>query len=316
MNNFRTCIKVEKSTWKLNYRRQFLFIGSCFTENIGFEMQKLKYQVDINPFGIVYNPLSVRNSLQFLMQNQRFQAADLHFLNENWYSFFHHSRFSHFDKTACLSGINTRIETSHKFLQQADYLIVTFGTAWVYALKKTGQVVSNCHKNPPNLFKRYLLDVDSIVQAYRSLIADLRFFAPQLKIIFTISPVRHWKDGASGNMLSKSVLKLAIQQLCDTYNFVDYFPAYEIMMDDLRDYRFYTDDMLHPNRLAISYIWKHFTETYFTEESFKIMPQIEKLNKAEAHKAFNPKSEVHQKFLRKHKQKQQQLQKRYPFLNL
>ncbi|GAI96735.1 unnamed protein product, partial [marine sediment metagenome] len=230
-----------------------MFIGSCFTESIGGKLNDYKFPVDINPFGIIYNPSSVGKSLELLIGEKEFTIDDLFFYNGKWLSFFHHSSFSDKDPELCLSRINAKITESREFLKKAGFLFITFGTAWVFEWKESGETVSNCHKISALKFNHKLLAVEDILENYKTLIHKLLRFNPQLKIIFTVSPIRHWKDGAEGNQVSKAILLLSAHQLLKKFQSVSYFPAYEIIMDDLRDYRFYSDDMIHLNSVAIDY---------------------------------------------------------------
>jgi len=296
---FRTEINIQKADFEINHNSKILFLGSCFTENMGHELERLKFNVDINPFGILYNPLSVTSSLEHLITSKLFTESDLIQNNELWHSFSHHSRFSGLDKKETLTNINERLSYSSEFLRQAEYIFITFGTAWVYFLKDTNKVVSNCHKFPDSIFERKLLEVEDVISETQLFIDKLAAINPQLKIIFTVSPVRHWKDGANGNQISKATLILAIEKLRKTNTLVFYFPSYELVLDDLRDYRFFANDMLHPNELAIKYIFEKFARTYFSEETTNLNKEIETVLTAQTHRAFNPNSEAHQKFLRK-----------------
>ncbi|RLD60127.1 MAG: GSCFA domain protein [Bacteroidetes bacterium] len=316
MSLFRTNIEIPKTDSKITYNSKIFFIGSCFTENIGDKLFELKFPVEINPFGIQYNPKSVKNSLGFLIDKKLFIQDDIHFANEQWFSFYHHSKFSNSDKEKCLFNINEKIKQASEFLEKTNIIFITFGTAWVYQLRDTKEIVSNCHKLPANKFNRFLLDVDDIYQDYLILIEKLFEINNNLKIVFTISPIRHLKDGAVGNQISKSTLILAVNKLKERFDNVEYFPSYEIMMDDLRDYRFYSQDMFHINETAINYIWHKFSDTYFDENTKKLMSRIEKIIRNKNHKPFNPKSEEYKDFLKNNLEKVNQLLKEYPYLNL
>ena len=252
-------------------------MGSCFSENIGQKMIDLKYRVDMNPFGILYNPESIANSLKFLLDQQPFTEYDLFQDQGLWNSFYHHSRFSDVDKDVVLNNINRRLTESHEFLKKADLLVITFGTAWAYELVNTGQVVSNCHKVAASFFNRVRLTRHEISVAYRHLLEELWSFNPNLKVIFTISPIRHWKDGAVENQVSKSTLILAVDHLKNDFadRGLSYFPSYELMMDELRDYRFYAEDMIHPSETATDYIWDRFTSIFLNEKSGLLAKEIQ-----------------------------------------
>lgn len=315
MKEFRTIIQPAISVKKISYQTPVLFLGSCFTENIGNKMLELKFPTIVNPFGVLYNPVSVRNSLEFLIDKKIFKEKDLHFFNEQWLSFYHDTEFSDFDKNKCMEKINLSIEKATSQLRNAKYLLITFGTAWVYRYLKTENVVSNCHKIPSKEFERYKLCVEDIYVEWANLINRLNELNPEIKIIFTVSPVRHWKDGAIQNQLSKSTLILAIHQLKKLFENVEYFPAYEIMMDDLRDYRFYADDMLHPSKVAVDYIWEQFSETYFDKETKLAIKEINKILQAKNHRPVNPESESHKKFKKSQLEYIKKLSSKYKFID-
>ena len=295
---FRTKVNIPRSEFEFGYQKNAVMMGSCFVENIGSKLESNKYDVDVNPFGVIYNPVSVCNSLRLLIEEKELVEDDLNFHNNLWFSFYHHSKFSNTDLSQCLFDINDGIKESSKNLKKADFLFITFGTAWVYELLSSASVVSNCHKLPAKDFNRYRLNVDEIVSIYKDLLVELLIYNPKIKIVFTVSPIRHWKDGANGNQLSKSTLLLAIDQLTDLFDQVSYFPSYEIVMDELRDYRFYSEDMLHMSDVAVKYIWQRFSETYITEESRQIQKEVEKFILASKHRPFNVSSDSHQTFIK------------------
>lgn len=290
-------------------------MGSCFTESIGNRFTELKMQADVNPFGIIYNPASICNSFMFLIRNHQFGKEDLHFFNEQWHSFYHHGRFSDSNMDTCLDGINQRVSASGKNLVHADFIFITLGTAYVYRHIKTNEIVANCHKFPAKEFSSRMLSVSEIADKFSDTLNELAVINPGARIIFTLSPVRHWKDGAERNHLGKATLLLAIHRLINEFSNVSYFPAYEIMMDDLRDYRFYADDMLHPGQIAVNYIWHKFSEIYFDEETITVQDEIEKINKALRHKPFNPESEMYKKFMERTSGSVERLKKQYPYIN-
>jgi len=315
MNSFRTEIIIPPSPFKINHQSIILLIGSCFTENIGALLQEYKFNVDINPFGIVYNPISVLHNLETLFECKIFSKENLSFHNDLYFSFDHHGKFSDPDPKACLQRINENIMFSSKQLLKADYLIITFGTSWIYRHAETGRIVSNCHKLPSSHFNREILRVEEIVDAYISFIQRLLDVNPNLKIIFTVSPVRHWKDGAEQNTISKSTLILAIRGIMSELRSASYFPAYELAVDDLRDYRFYADDLVHPNNQMTQYIWEKFRETYMDEDTIDLMDELEPVIQAAKHKPFHPGSDSHKKFLNRQIKNIEVLLKKYPFLD-
>ena len=315
MKDFRTKIEPLPSKNKITYNTPALFLGSCFSENIGYKMEELKFQTLVNPFGVLYNPVSVRSGLEILIDHKKFQESDLNFFNEQWYSFFHDTEFSDVDKLISLEKINSSIHQASEFLIKSNYLIITFGTAWVYKYLNTGQIVSNCHKIPAKEFERFRLEPETIFMEWSNLINRLNQLNKKMKIIFTVSPVRHWKDGAVENQLSKSTLILSIHQLKRKFENIEYFPSYEIIMDDLRDYRFYADDMLHPSNLAIEYIWRQFDKTYFDNKTREIATEVEKIIRAKNHKPLHPQTNNYKKFRENHIRKINELVKKYPFLD-
>lgn len=295
---FRTEVEVNPFPFAINYETPVLFCGSCFTENIGSIMVTRKLPVLVNPFGVVYNPVSVKLVLDRILNGLPLEESDLSFRNGLWFSYLHHTSYSSPDKDKCLHTINNELSQASGFIKNTDYLFVTFGTARVYYQKENGQPVANCHKIPAREFDNRLLSVTEIVTIWSELIVKLLERRPNLKIIFTISPVRHWKDGAIGNQQSKSILNVAVHELI--HNFQSnafYFPAFEILMDDLRDYRFYADDMLHPSTSAVEYIWAKFKNALIDSKSKTLIADIEKIMFAVNHRPFNPNTPEHRAFV-------------------
>lgn len=290
--DLQTIIKLEKPEIKIGYDTRMMMLGSCFVENIGEKLDYFKFDVDINPCGIVYNPVSVANTLQLLVEGRRFICNDLLQNGDRWVSFSHHGSFSDRDPLRCLQKINEQLELSSAHFAHTDVLVITWGTAWVYRYRQSGQLVSNCHKFPSASFDRFRLGIADIVNLYSDLLPRLKEANPRLKVLFTVSPIRHWKDGAHGNQLSKAVLLLAIDELMQRFDFVSYFPSYEIVMDELRDYRFYAEDMLHISPQGVNYIWEKFKGQYFTTETLDFMKRIDKLNKILLHRPSDPDSEA------------------------
>ncbi len=285
--DLQTRIEIGKSPFAIGYQTGMMAMGSCFAENIGAKLTYFKFDADVNPCGIIYNPFSIANVLKLLIEKRQFAREDLLQYNGKWISLYHHGSFSSAGQPVCLQHINERLSFSSDKLRRADLLFLTFGTAWVYRHRQTGLIVSNCHKIPSSEFEHFRLSVREIVLEYATLIDELRCVNPNLKILFTVSPIRHWKNGAHGNQLSKSVLLLAIDELVDKYEHCFYFPSYEIVMDELRDYRFYGEDMLHLSGQAIHYIWERFKKTYMEQETVTWMDRIDKLNKKLLHKPFD-----------------------------
>lgn len=312
---FQTKIEIPHSAIDISFHDSLMTLGSCFAENMGTKLSEAYFMVDVNPFGVLYNPTSIQNSLELLMQPKDFTKIDL-FENRNlWQSFSHSSLFSDISAEGCLEKINSRFNVAKDFLKKSNFLIITFGTAWVYEDQKSGRVVSNCHKLPSNKFIRRRLAVDEIVTNYSGLITNLHKLFPALQIIFSVSPIRHWKDGAQENNISKSTLLLAIDNLQKEFSQVKYFPAYEIQMDELRDYRFYSADMLHPSEVAIDYIWERFSETYFSNETMIIKKKLEQLRADLQHRSMFPDSEEFKVFMKNTEKRKENLLNEYPFLD-
>lgn len=287
----QTIVNVEKPVFRIGYDKRILMLGSCFVENIGGKLEYFKFDVDVNPCGIVYNPLSVVNVLNMLLDNRLFTENDLLQNDGKWVSLSHHGRFSATDSGNCLRKINERLEGAAAHLRMTDVLMITWGTSGVYRFRKDGKIVSNCHKFPASDFERFRLDIDGIVKEYTDILLRLKRLRPGLNVVFTVSPIRHWKDGAHGNQLSKAVLLLAIDELTRLFDFVTYFPSYEIVMDELRDYRFYAEDMLHISPQGLEYIWERFKEIYISPETQTWMTRIDKINKTLLHRPSDPDSE-------------------------
>lgn len=312
--DFRLEFSPKPFSQKINHRHSLLLVGSCFTENIGTKLKQLKFPVQENPNGILFNPVSIAKSVQSYIQNKQYTAADLFYQNECWNSWEHHTRFSHPQKDACLQMINQSQQNANAFLKETNWLLVTVGSAFVYEMEN-GEVVANCHKVPTDKFNKRLLSIDEIKAALHTMLEAVFIFNPYVKIIFTISPVRHLRDGFVENNRSKAALIQAIHQLVDADERLFYFPAYELVIDDLRDYRFYAEDMVHPNYAATNYVWDKFIATCIDDTSQSLMKEINVINAAKNHKPFNPASEQHKKFLQTNLEKIRQLQTLHPYID-
>ena len=291
----RTTFSIESSKRKITYNDPVMFIGSCFASSIGSQLEIGHMPVMINPAGAVYNPVSVCNTLDTITGSKEFLPEDLHFYDGSWLSFYHYTDFSSEDPLIVLEKINRRSKEALSFLKHARFLFVTLGTARVYKYKASDLIVSNCHKMPADQFESKLLTVNEIVDLWKEQLNKLHLLYPQLQVVFTISPVRHWKDGAHGNQVSKSVLFVAVDELLKHKTAPQYFPAYELVMDDLRDYRFYNDDMLHPSILAINYIWEFFAGCYMDNNTMNTWKEVVRITKAFNHR-FNSDSEIKKKY--------------------
>lgn len=314
--DFRTILEIKKADFTISHSSRILSIGSCFAENIGNRLSSFRFDIDVNPFGIQYNPASIAKGLQILIDRKRFAIDDIFYANDVWSSMMHHSDFSATTSDECLSNINSRIESASARIRNIDFYLITFGTAWIYELLDSGEVVSNCHKLPSNKFHRRRLSVDEIVELYKNLIDKLLHFSPNARFIFSVSPIRHWKDGAHENQISKSTLLLAVEQLREYSPRVSYFPSYELVLDDLRDYRFYDSDMIHPNSVAIEYVWEKLSATYFSASTMELCKRILALVQASQHRPFNANTEAFSKFLKTNHQKALQLKTEFPNLQI
>ncbi|MBE6312789.1 MAG: GSCFA domain protein [Bacteroidales bacterium] len=292
---------------EISYRDNLMFIGSCFSENIGTYFERHLFRTDLNnPFGILFNPASIAKAVRRLLSETPYSDNDLFLHNGVWNSYDHHSDFSDTEKEKCLAKMNDKLKESSQFLKNATILFITFGTAWIYRQKINGQIVSNCHKMPANTFLREKLSVQDIVNEYTDLFHTFPFSDKKTRVIFTVSPVRHTKDGLHENQLSKATLLLAIDELQKRFDFVEYFPSYEMLLDDLRDYRFYNEDMVHPNNTAIKYLTEKLS-SYFSEETKMLMNEAEQIVSAESHRPFNPQSDEYQSFISSIHEKKSQL---------
>ena len=312
---FRTRVTLPVGQDEICHADRLMLWGSCFTENIGERLSAAKFRCLQNPFGILYNPLSIATALQQVEQRKVYTPDDLFYDRGLWGSRMHHSSFSAADREECLQKVNNGIAEGAAFLEKADWLVLTFGTAWVYEWKADGSVVGNCHKLPERLFTRRLLQVEEICSGWHPLLEELRARHPQLKVLFTVSPIRHVKDGLHGNQLSKATLLLAVDRLCTSLPFCRYFPAYEILLDELRDYRFFADDMFHPNRQAVEYMWECFSETYFSEATRRLVGECQAVRRAAEHRPFHPDSAEHQQFKARQRQHIACLKACYPYLD-
>lgn len=296
-SNFRTTFSIASISNKISYENKILSIGSCFSQHIAERLQWHKFSIYTNPFGITYNPLSIVSGLERILENKNYTETELFFQNELWNSFDHHSDFSNTTKDTTLASINKSLVTSRHFLLQAETIIITLGTAYIYQLKESNQIVNNCHKVAENKFNHVLLSAEKIVLLFSEVIKKISLENNRVNFIFTVSPVRHRNLTAEKNTLSKANLIVACHELCQRFEGCQYFPAYELMMDDLRDYRFYNADMIHPNEIAIDYIFEKFVTAAVAENSLHMMKLVAQLKSNLAHRPRNPLSENHKKFL-------------------
>lgn len=298
----------------ITYEANVCLLGSCFSENIGDKLSYYKFQTFQNPLGILFHPKAIECLLTRAINQEQFTQDDIFYHNERWHCFEVHSALSHPDKEVFLETLNKAIYNTFETLQKASHIIITLGTAWTYRFIETDTIVANCHKVPQKKFLKELLSVAEVTASIENCLALLKNINPTITSIFTVSPVRHLKDGFVENQQSKAHLLAGIHQVIDVRNQIHYFPSYELMMDELRDYRFYKEDMIHPNTTAIQYIWEKFTQAWIAQKSEGTMQEVENIQKGLAHKPFNPNSEAHQQFLAKLQAKVGQLQEQYPFI--
>jgi hypothetical protein len=314
--NFTTKIPIQKYHHPITYESKIMLLGSCFATNIGNKFEYFKFQTTINPFGIVFNPVSLAKIIVRSVQKEYYTENDIFFHHDLWHCFEVHSELSHPDKNTFLNSLNELIDTTHQQIKAASHLFITVGTSWVYRNIATNEIVANCHKVAQKEFEKELLTIKTIEQQIETILSALSVVNLNCKLIFTVSPVRHIKDGFAENTLSKAHLIAAIQRkIIHHPTRLNYFPAYEIMMDELRDYRFYAEDMLHPNPTAIDYIWIQFYENYILKSEFEWMNQIYEIQRGLQHKPFNPNTASHQKFLSDLKIKMTTIKKKLPFIS-
>lgn len=294
---FRTLVACPESRIKVFPNTKSLFLGSCFTQNIGQMFAESGFNVCVNPFGIVYNPLSIFQQLSRLTEEHGFQLDDLRAFNGLYHTFEHHSFFSDVDANNALTKMNLSLEQGVNYLKESKFLFITLGTAYAYYLKEGDILVANCHKYPSKHFNKKLLDVSTIVSQFAVVIEQIRRLNPNLIVVFSVSPIRHLADGFVENNISKSTLLLAVSKILESHQGCAYFPAYEIVMDELRDYRFYAEDMVHPNEIAIDYIWHRVKESFFDSSAIQMITEVERLRRDLSHRPFNPESDEHKNFL-------------------
>ena len=312
-NLFRTEIQKKKAESSISHKDSIMLIGSCFAENIGGKLSEYKFQTNLNPFGILFNPVSIAQSLNTLTDSFLFKESDLHFYNNEWISFYHHGKFSHPNGDICLKNINEKLVESRAFLQKANFLILTLGSTVSYSYK--GNIVANCHKVPQKEFQKQMLSHQDVVSALMNSIEKIKAINKDLKLIFTVSPVRYIKNSMTENTLSKAQLIIAVHELIHRVKDSYYFPAFEMMMDDLRDYRFYNDDMVHPSPMAIDYMWENFAYTFFDEKTIDLNEQIKDICLAANHRMKDPYSADSKHFRELQIKKIKQIQAVYSYVD-
>lgn len=317
MNSFMINMDLPPAATPIRHSDKVLLTGSCFTEHISNRLEKAKMQVLSNPHGILFNPLSVAGSLNQYVTGKAFTENDLFLINEIWNHWEFHSRFSHPDRQMALDMINRSVHGAHLFLQSADWLIITLGSAYQYYYKNEGHniPVANCHRAPARWFDKVLLPVDTITNGLQQAIMGIRAANPAIKVIFTISPVRHLRDGVINNNRSKARLTEAVHYLTASIPGCSYFPSYELVIDVLRDYRFYDVDMAHPNYPATQFVWEHFEQTYFDVPTQKLIQQLQDIHTAYHHNPRFPGTQAHKSFLTSYLEKITLLEKELPYID-
>ena len=315
MEEFRTVVKLKKTPFSLDYQNPILCMGSCFATHIAHKLSYHKFEVTQNPFGVIFHPLAIENLLNRVEEERCFCEDDFFFHNELWHCYELHSDLSHPNLETAVQNANSQLEIFKKSLQKSNTFILTLGTAWVYELL-SGKVVANCHKMPQKHFTKRLLSVEEIKNSLHKINKLARKQNPNFRFVWTISPVRHIKDGFVENNRSKAHLITALHAFLEenaTENQY-YFPAYEMVMDELRDYRFYTSDMLHPSDVAVNYILQSFKNQFFTGETQQLCEEIEKIQKSLEHKPFHSQSQSHQTFVKKLEKRIAEIEKKYPYI--
>jgi hypothetical protein len=310
--NFILPFSIKKSGNPINIRQAGLLLGSCFAEEIGGKLAERKFNMLVNPHGILYNPISISNALTEYIKNKKYMSQDVFLHNELWRSFNHHGKFSDAAAVVCIEKINHKITEAHRQLKSADRLVLTFGSAYAYTHKE--KVVANCHKLPSAEFKKVLLSKDQIINIWQKQIHALKEFNPKLQTLFTVSPVRYIRDGIIENNRSKGILLDAVHTLIEQNTNCSYFPAYEIVIDELRDYRFYKEDLVHPNDLAVNYVWQKFTETFCDDETRNFISDYEPILKSLQHRDLRGETTASVKFKKQLEEKQKAFKEKYPFV--
>ncbi|QZE14251.1 GSCFA domain-containing protein [Halosquirtibacter laminarini] len=312
--DFRTTIDPIEAPKELRYGDRIMMLGSCFTNNIGDRLKRVKFDTMVNPLGILYNPSSLASALERIVDGRTLEEEDIEWFGNSYGSFEFHSDFNRVSKQECLDLINRTIVEAHEYIKKCQHLFITFGTSYIYERKSTGSIVGNCHKQPEKEFKRFRLSPSEVVMNWADILKRVWAVNPNIQVTFTVSPIRHLRDGAVGNQRSKSVLLLSIDRLIEGYSKknIGYYPAYEIMMDDLRDYRFYAKDMVHPSDLAVDYIWDHFLKCHITEETRVLMQKINKIVMSASHRPINPNGNEYKVFVSRLLSRIEELSSIYP----
>lgn len=306
---FRTQVPIHSKEPKLDHSSKVLLLGSCFVENIGKKLDHFKFQHLLNPFGILFHPAAIHDFLKNVRAEKRFLEEDIFYHQETWHYFGAHSELNSGEKSKILLTLNSAVTETKEFIETATHVVITPGTAWAYRFNETGEVVANCHKVPQKNFSKELLEVKEDLLNCVKIIKELN---PSAEIVFTVSPVRHLKDGTVENQRSKAKLIDGVHEVLAQTKNIHYFPSYEIIMDELRDYRFYAEDMLHPSSIAVDYIWEKFVNSWFSAEAAQVMKRIDGIQKGLSHRPFNETSKAHQQFKKSLQNRIRELEAQYP----
>ncbi|MGV8815629.1 MAG: GSCFA domain-containing protein [Gelidibacter sp.] len=312
----QTIIPLKPQENPIDYHSKVFLLGSCFVENIGQKLSYFKFQTSQNPFGVLFHPKAIETVVVRALQQKEYNENEVFFYNEQWHCYDAHSQMSDISKETLIHNLNEQLEVTRQQLKEASHIVITLGTAWVYKYFKSNLPVANCHKVPQKEFKKELLSINEITETLQNLQNKIKEVNTNVILIFTVSPIRHIKDGFVENARSKAHLIAAIHdfvvQQHENDNF--YFPSYEIMMDELRDYRFYAEDMLHPNATAIKYIWEKFQKVWLSDSALETMEEVDSIQKGMAHLPFYPNSEAHSIFLKKLELRKEALQKKFQYI--
>ena len=315
MTQFNTAVSIPSYPFSIDYHQQILLLGSCFAEHIAARLTQFKFKTQLNPVGILYNPVSIQHALELIAGRRKCSQDDLFLHQGLWHSFDHHGQFSDPSREVAHAKIQQSLESTRAFLHEPIRIIITLGTAHVFYHRVQKRIVANCHKLESSSFDRYRLSLSEVIQSLKTSLEILKELAPESPVIFTVSPVRHLRDGNIENQRSKATLLLALAEICQQHPLAFYFPAYEILLDELRDYRFYAEDMTHPSSTAINYIWEKFGEALFAPTTRDILDKVVAIVRASLHRPIHPDSTIHQQFLQQQIQKVTSLEKTYPFLD-
>jgi hypothetical protein len=313
---FRKELQIKKMEQLIAHQDPILLMGSCFSEHIGARLKEAKFDVLENPHGILFNPISIARSIDRYLSCSFYQADDLFQFDECWLSWDHHSRFGAITPEGALKKMNDAVADAHDFLKKTEWVILTLGSAFIYELKASRQPVANCHRVPASTFHHRLLGLEEVLTALDNTIHKIRYQKKDTKFIFTVSPVRHLREGMIENNRSKAVLLQAVHHMVEKFSGIYYFPAYELVVDDLRDYRFYAEDMVHPNYQATEYVWEKMMQSCLDETAQTIVQQLKKIQIAVKHRPFHPWKSSHQQFLKSQLEATKVLQQQFPHLDL